>query len=290
MIFLHGDIELVNVGVQVKDSRKFTLSAVYRPPGGNIDRFLQTLSENVASAKLEFGGDCVILGDMNIDYAKPRLSHCTKLKGVADKFGLDQIISSDTRVTDKSHSTIDLILTDLKNISKSGTLNVNISDHFPVYMVKKKTRNEIRKKIVFARNYKALGENAFQLDIDSIDRNHSFDDSDPNVIWSKLLSHIRLVTDRHCPKIEMKVTIDRPNFLTDEILKLMRERDISLKRARCLGDPAYWEEARALERRVRTLIYKTRRSYICQNIANAKGDGRKFLGFCFKRILWQTQC
>lgn len=209
----NGDIELVNVGIQIRESRRFTLSAVYRPPAGNVDKFLEMLSASVCSAKAEFGGDCVVIGDMNIDYGKTGVSQFRKLKKVADKLNLGQIIKSDTRVTNKSHSMIDLIFTNMNHISKAGTLNVNISDHYPIYMVKKKTRNEIHRKVFVGRNYRGLDETAFQADIDSIDRNYLFEDPDPNVIWSKLLSHIRAIADRHCPKTEMRITVDKPGFL-----------------------------------------------------------------------------
>lgn len=48
----------------------------------------------------------------------------------------------------------------------------------------------------------------------------------------------------------MRVTVDRPRFLSEEILNLMGDRDESFKIARGMGDEASWTQAKELRKLV----------------------------------------
>ena len=63
-----------------------------------------------------------------------------KLLFLENVHGLRQVIEETTRNTDKSKTLMDLIFTNSKYVSESGTINTIISDHQPIFVVKKKTR------------------------------------------------------------------------------------------------------------------------------------------------------
>ena len=46
-------------------------------------------------------------------------------------------------------------------INKSGTLNINISDHYPVFAIRKKQRHHIPKKIITCRIYRNYHKDLF---------------------------------------------------------------------------------------------------------------------------------
>ena len=61
---------------------------------------------------------------------------------------MKQVVTITTRNTDKTQSLLDLILTNAKYISSAGTLEHYISDHQPIFVIKKKGRDN-RPKMEF---------------------------------------------------------------------------------------------------------------------------------------------
>ena len=74
---------------------------------------------------------------------------------------LSQHISHTTRNTDKSKSLLDLALTNCKFICQAGTLDHYISDHQPIYLIHRKSKDK-RKSVKFeGRSYRSFDENVF---------------------------------------------------------------------------------------------------------------------------------
>ena len=81
----------------------------------------------------------MIVGNFNIDFGKssPDKQGLTVFK---KKFYLKQLIKTPTRITNKSKTLIDLIFTNVKSVKNSGVLSNIMSDHLPVFLIKKHTR------------------------------------------------------------------------------------------------------------------------------------------------------
>lgn len=254
------------------------VNAVYRPPTGNIDEFMKILDRTMFDTLADFGGDNLLMGDLNIDYNRKSNSQIKKLNAIVNKLAMSQYIESDTRITHNHSSKIDLIFTNTKNICCAGTLNLNISDHLPIFLVKKKERLKHQYIFVMGRAYRNLNESNYISDrpIRNIDRAFLFNDPNPNVVWSKMKKHFLKVADEHCPLRQMKVTTSKPEYISLELLELMRERDDAYRDARALKTPTAWNHARILRSRVQTQIYKARKAYVAKQITDKQGDGQKF--------------
>lgn len=157
-----------------------------------------------------------------------------------------------------------MIFTNSKYVSDSGTLNINISDHLPIYVIKKKDRERTESNFVLGRSYRDLKEDSYIEDMKKIDVEDLFSDSDPNIVWDKMKSHFLEVANKHCPLRRLKVTINRPSFVTDELLELIRDRDYAFKEARRVQDDVSWSHAKILKARVQKEIYKARKEFIYQ--------------------------
>lgn len=71
-------------------------------------------------------------------------------------------------------------------VSRAGTINTNISDHLPVYLMKKKHRcSRLATEI---QGYKESDLSDFVNDIQSLDRADLSESGDPNTIWRNLLN------------------------------------------------------------------------------------------------------
>ena len=100
--------------------------------------------------------ELILIGDLNCDVSKTIPDpHTCKLQFLCSLYQIDQLIKESTRLTPKSATLIDLILTNrLENISRSGVIHLGISDHSLVYAVRKFTLPKGRQKIRQVRNFK----------------------------------------------------------------------------------------------------------------------------------------
>lgn len=100
--------------------------SVYRPPTGNVTKFLDILEKLLISIISE-NKNILIAGDFNIDILKES-GNRTDFLSVMQSFDLRQTIFTNTRVVHKSASCIDNIFVNF-NYVNSNVLNTYISDH-----------------------------------------------------------------------------------------------------------------------------------------------------------------
>ena len=110
--------------------------------------------------------DTILIGDFNIDFNNKKLFQTSKLDILENQYALKQIIGQNTRITENSSTCIDLIFSDMNSIIESGVINYNISDHFPIYLVKKKLRNKIVRKTT-GRSYLHYDRAIFKRNFES---------------------------------------------------------------------------------------------------------------------------
>ena len=87
----------------------------------------ESFIDKVDSLDLEY----YLLGDLNCNLASPTLDANTRhLLEISDLYGLKQLITEPTRVTESSSTLIDLIFTNhADKVSCSGFSHIGISDH-----------------------------------------------------------------------------------------------------------------------------------------------------------------
>lgn len=81
--------------------------AIYRPPSGKLDPVLELISSAIELRKVEWSGETMVIGDMNVDFAKGN-APARKVIKVMDKWFLSQHNKDHTRMTNTTVSTIDL--------------------------------------------------------------------------------------------------------------------------------------------------------------------------------------
>ena len=96
----------------------------------------------------------MFLGDFNINFSSKKSVDTKKLITWQNSFGLSQHIKTLTRSAKTSRSMIDLIFSNIDTCSLSRVVDLHISDHQPVFFVKKKSK-DTRNKICFSgRSFK----------------------------------------------------------------------------------------------------------------------------------------
>ena len=130
--------EFESVWVEIKcQNNSFLISCIYRHPNGNIEHFINQLSQTLQ--KIPMDSNCIIGGDLNIDLLnithKDVLSYTTEL---ASHNFLPRIVLP-TRITDSSCTLIDHMFLKLSKKYRdlditAGNVFAEITDHLPIFM------------------------------------------------------------------------------------------------------------------------------------------------------------
>ena len=187
-----------------------------------------------------------------------------------------QIISDYTRSTQTTNTVIDWIYTDSQYIADSGTLNINLSDHLPIFLIRKKQRNRIEKHTTSGRSYIRYDKTIFCQILSRQDWT-SFDESeDVDEMWKYFEGNLNKSLDVICPVRTINVLNTKPDWLSNEIIQLMRKRDKAYKKARRTKHDVDWRKAIFLRNRVDMFIKQYKKHNIVRNLEMHKNNPNKF--------------
>ena len=111
---------------------------VYRPPNGTPSRALEFIRTCLKSYDNLHKREIVIMGDLNINLLHPNFTGSKQLKELCRDFNLTQLIETPTKITQATKTLLDIIITNMNFIKVSGVHDYVISDHLPVFGVRKK--------------------------------------------------------------------------------------------------------------------------------------------------------
>ncbi|XP_037822581.1 serine protease/ABC transporter B family protein tagA-like [Lucilia sericata] len=113
---------------------------------------------------LDINCDIIISGDFNIDWSQNNF-YKNKIENIINDNGLNQIVNKYTRVTNRSNTLIDYVLTNSDNVSIENSANNNIADHETLIVniktkYDKETHNETKEIFNYKKNlfYSYLSE------------------------------------------------------------------------------------------------------------------------------------
>lgn len=134
---------------------------------------------------------------------------------------LVQLIKNKTRITSRCFSLIDHMYINSKLIKSQGTINLNISDHLPIYIIRKKTKEQKLVTTFRCRRLKYFDIETLKGRLLDIDWSDLYESTDPNLGWEILITHIRNVLDDLYPFQELKNVrgnlVNFGNFRVNEI-------------------------------------------------------------------------
>ena len=130
--------ELSVIKYKLHHTRDIYVFNVYQPPNEDITVFIKCLQGYVSELRDTRSLDIFIGGDMNVDMLQTNSSHSKKIAKFVKINQFKQIITN-----------CDIVL-------ESGTLNMSISDHLPVYLIGKKVKSHKLKLNFTGRSYKNI--------------------------------------------------------------------------------------------------------------------------------------
>ena len=150
----NNDIAMSVIEYSLPHTRKIYILNVYRPPSGDVDNYLKNIQECINTLRTSGKLDFFIGGDFNVDIKHKNLVSSNKLPRFLKINQFKQYITQITRPD--SNSTIDLIISNCEIVKECGTLDVNISDHLTIYLIRKKNKVKIEKVNFRGRSYRNL--------------------------------------------------------------------------------------------------------------------------------------
>lgn len=197
-------IELQLFEAKIRHIIKMIIVNVYRPPSGKLQNFIDELYDALYSIKSLNEYENYIMAGCNLPYNQQRSNSLKKLHEFDARFGLKQVIDTPTRYSLNTANILDLIFTNSNYVHSSGTWDLSLSDHQPVYIVRKKSRTKINRTTFSCRNFSSYDEGQFRNDLIEYDWGPFFLLNDPNEAWSYLYDIISFYADKHCPYKEYK--------------------------------------------------------------------------------------
>ena len=270
----NNDIELITIRLSFKTLRPIYICALYRPPSGNIKMFnnhLVNLFDNLTTAQ-KF--DVFLSGDFNIDYAKASPNR-KYLKDLEMRFSLSQLIYDKTRPL-YSDSIVDLIFTNNPTDSTSGTLNLNVSDHLPLWLIRKKMKVKAVTSEFTGRTYTNYNQDILRERLLEINWQIYFNEDDLDKAWTFFVKSVLSILNNICPIRKSRYTSSRPPWITDELMELANDRDRAMKLAKREPLPANITRAKALRNEAKLALKTIREEFIKSKLEELKDDPKKF--------------
>lgn len=262
-------------------SKSFIVVTWYRPPNSTVDIFspFETLMGKLDSENIEF----YLMGDFNCNLAATSGDNNMRLlTSITDVYGLQQLITEPTRITETTSTLIDLIYTNCPDkIVCSGVCHVSISDHSLIYAYRKLSINGQSKghNTITYRNFRKFNRDSFRNDIVSQDWNRIQNFLNPNDMWSEWKNSFLAIVEMHAPLRTMRVRARSSPWITSELKKQMHDRDILKLKAIKSNDPNDWVQFKRQRNIVNNEIRSAKQAYYQNNFNEHKGDSRK---------TWQT--
>ena len=269
------DLEAQLIKIERPCAQNLMICNLYRPPTGDISEAIKYLTKclnSLNTAKL----DIFVMGDWNVNYQNMLSPAYKKVFFFEKSNNLRQVIRDTTRNTDKSKTLLDLIMTNAKHVNCSGTLNSFISDHQPIFVIKKKQRTTPDTMNFTGRSYKNLDldtliDNLYKSDWAGLYLHH-----DPELAWDFLYQKLTMELDKSCPIRKSRVRNYIPDWINPRLREMMKNRDYFYSKAKQTNNDDDWNIAKHLRNVVNTSIRQAKANFVRQQLSDNAKDAAKF--------------
>nr|CAI5861082.1 unnamed protein product [Callosobruchus analis] len=245
-------LECMIITFKVRHS-SFCVGIFYRPPKENLLEAIQFLDNKLASLRSEYD-ELVLLGDFNVNVLIDN-----KLNDCLQTYGLKQIITEPTRITETSATLLDpIFVSNIEKVIANGTVNADtFSDHAMAFCDISCNLHS-KPKYVTHRDFAMLDIDQFYIDLHGIHWENLIYINDIESKINFLTSNINALFDKHCPIKTVRVTKPKAPWLTPNIRLILKERDKALSKYKAHPSSTNWRE------------YKEKRNFALLAIRNEK--------------------
>ena len=274
---LSTELETVTIEIRKPRSKPFVVFTWYRPPNSLVDifRFFEAFIGELDSENMEYR----VLGDLNCNINAHKPDNDTKsLLNIANVYGMHQLISEPTGITDKSSSLIDVIFTNCPDrVVCSGVSHIGISDHSLVYAFRKISTDLSNKghNTVYYRKFKNFDSVGFRYDIFHENWSNIENCVDPNAMWDAWKAMFLQCVDKHAPLRVKSTRAFRSPWITPELKKNGCMTDILKLKASKSKDAFDWLRFKQSRNQLNIDIRLAKETYYKDALHENEGDSRQ---------------
>ena len=266
------DYEILTIDISKPGMKYMTVSCLYRPPTGSLKKCCDFLKDIFQNSKRELW----IMGDFNVDYLDRTNDNRTRFTNIFKTLGLKQVIMKFTRPNNKGGTCLDWIVTNSDFVKFSGTLDVLISDHLPVYCVRKKAREKHVYVHRVVRDMSNFDVNNFKNLLRAANWNDFLTMDDPETMWNMLYKRMTDILTIMCPFKKFRQREKVTPWITADIYRAMHVRDKYIRLFRATGYSCYLEWARIYRNKVNRMIVNAKATFIKSKLRENTRNPKKF--------------
>ena len=268
----HELLEMLTLEITKPQSTPYLISTWYRPPNSSLElyKIFENVIDEIDRTNLEF----YLLGDMNCNFLDQSKSN--SLSSVFDVYGLTQLLTEPTRITQTTKSLIDLCVTNTPDkISQSGVHHLGLSDHSMIYMTRKAKIERTKYQFTKTRDFKQFNKIEFLKDLAKIPWLDLDNYSNPNDMWEEWKTLFFRCVDNHAPVKTRQATRKKSPWLSNEIVQNIRQRDYLKKKAISTNDDNLWASYKRVRNRTNNSIKLAKKKYYTENLDKNKLDPKE---------------
>ena len=270
-----GDYEVLSIKIDKPGFRKSFISVVYKPPKGKIENCLDFFQGLFIDRDI-YKREKWILGDFNINLQARNEPNALVVNRFLRDNSLKQLINTNTRLSNKGGSCIDWIITDCPYISESGILDELLSDHFSIFVLRKKEREKTNKKWKTIRMMKNFDRNVFCELLLNSDWNQYYTSRDVDYMWTVIYTRVIEILSIMCPYKKVCLRDPKTPWINADVIKAINERKKYVRMYWKTKNQYIWEICKYLRNRCNSLIRNAKAIYIKSNLARNVDDPKKF--------------
>ncbi len=271
-----NNLECIWIEIIPNHGKNFLIASAYRPQEDTT--FFTSLS-NILDKANDTGLEVFLLGDLNCDRFKKSALR-DKMDFVMSLHGLTQLVNSATRITKRSSTLIDVILsTNPSQCILTDVIHTSYSDHSLVYTVLCKKDFSIKSKtnnIKEYRCFKNFSESRFIDDLNKVNWTDVEKFNDCDEAWYWFNKEFLTICNKHCPikKKRFKTKVCPWLDGRDDIFDLMHQRDYHRKQSTKDDSTKsfHWERYKHLRNKVNDLMKKAKQEYFKSSVEGAAGN------------------
>ena len=273
-------IEAVSVDIKAYH-RTTTIIAIYKPPNKNSKQYLSEFNK-LFNHFSNYKNTVIFTGDTNIDTLRTDNLITKEYLELIQAYSLEQLVTLPTRITKKSATCIDHIITNRPEFIKQNVLFNKVADHqtlvtscfirsnYKVEKDDKKTNNNSTNKILNLEKTVKSIENINWENTNKLIQNSNAEEG-ILILTETINKHIIYDNQKHTSK---KYVL-RNQWMTKELLDMKFNRNALRKKFISKQTPANESAYKKAEKSYKKQIADTKRNYYHKKVLEANGDSKK---------------
>lgn len=272
------DTCIETVGIEtIISGRKHLFVCVYRPPSGDLKKFLDAMS-NLLTTALENNFKCIyIFGDFNINLLKHRGKFVEEFINLMFSFSLFPIITKPTRITDTTASLIDHTWTSqIEDNIHNYIIETDITDHFPTISYFQLDTNLLEPHIIYKRSITNCSIEHFNAKLGEINWNDILNSFSPNDAFDKFFNLFNELYRVHFPvkKCVINKKCEISPYITPALKNSIKERN-RLERLAKKWPITYGETYKKYRNQLTSTLRNAKNAYFKNKLNSNQGNPHK---------------